>query len=245
MKFNTPDILALRSAIATAKLADIDLVVISEGKIRGLSESRNAAIISDLHLSIDANIQLGITRLSELGKRLSLFGDDLSLEAEISGEIKIRKLSIKGARNTKIEFRCTDVAMLDKKYPKANNDIPGTVITFTKPEVALISKGIKTLGAEQVTLQVKRDGTVHIESSDASNDRFETELSNPAEFIEDSYASVFNYSTSSSGVFLTLLEHSVKEENTTQVVMMKSGNVGITVNKHMILAIPRIQQNGV
>jgi len=225
--------------LAACKLADIDLAVISEGKIRGLSESRNAAIISELELSIDPAIQLGITRLSELSKRLELFGEDVLIEGELTGENKVRKLSIRG-KSGKIEFRCTDVAMLDKKYPKANNDTPATVVTLQKPEVALIAKGVKTLGAEQLTIQIKRDGAIHIESVDTSSDRFETDLSTPAEFIDDAYPSVFNYNTTNSGVFLSLLEHSVREADSTQLVVMRSGNVGIKAYGHDIIAIPRI-----
>jgi len=232
--------LALRGALAACKLADIELAVISEGKIRGLSESRNAAIISALPLSIDPTVQLGVTRLSELSKRLALFGEEILLEAELTPEQKIRKLGIKGKAG-KIEFRCTDVAMLEKKYPKANNDVEGVVLTFTKPEVAIISKGVKTLGAEQLTIQVKRDGAIHIESVDSSSDRFETDLATPAAFVEEPYPSVFNYNTSNTGVFLSLLEHSVREADTTDLVMMKSGNIAIAVHGHTVLAIPRIQ----
>jgi hypothetical protein len=235
MKLTLEDNVKLKSAFAACKLADIDLAVISEGKIRGLSESRNAAIISALPLSISPDMQLGITRLSELAKRFSLFGDDVSIEAELAGENKIKKLLIK-AKSGKIDF-----SMLEKKYPKANNDVEGTVLSFTREEVQLISRGVKTLGAEQMTIQVKRDGAVHIESADSSSDRFETDLCTVAEFVEDPYPSVFNYNTSSSGVLLGLLEHAAKEAETVQLIMMRSGNIGITVHGHTILAIPRIQ----
>jgi hypothetical protein len=113
-------------------------------------------------------------------------------------------------------------------------------VTLQKPEVALIAKGVKTLGAEQLTIQIKRDGAIHIESVDTSSDRFETDLSTPAEFIDDAYPSVFNYNTTNSGVFLSLLEHSVREADSTQLVVMRSGNVGIKAYGHDIIAIPRI-----
>jgi len=239
VKLTTEDNRKLRAAIAACKLADIDLAVIAEGKIRGLSESRNAVIFSDLVLSIDPEIQLGITRLSELDKRLALFGDDILVEGDLTDAKKVRKLAIRGKAG-KIEFRCTDVAMLDKKYPKENHDVPGTVITFSKAEIALISRGVKTLGAEQLTIQVKRDGAVHIESLDTSNDRFETDLVTNADFIDDAVSSVFSYNSSSSGVLLGLLEHTVKDAESSQIILMKSGNIGVTVFGFDIIAIPRI-----
>jgi hypothetical protein len=241
MKLTSSDNLKLRAALAACKIADIDLAVISEGKIRGLSDSRNAAIISNLDLSFGKEIQLGITRLSELDNRLNLFGDDILIEGELTGEQKVRKLMIRG-KSGKIEFRCTDVSMLEKKYPKDSNDEPGAVITITKPEVVIISRGVKTLKADQLTIQVKRDGTVHIESADSSNDRFETGLSTLAAFIDDDYPSVFSYNTSSSGVLLSLLEHAVREQDEVQIILMLSGNIGITVHGHSIIVIPRITQ---
>lgn len=243
MKLTTADNLKLRTALAACKQAGINLAVIWEGKIRALSESRTAAIISELQLSIDPNIQIGITRLSELVARVSLFGDDIVIEGEETADQKVRKLIIRGKAG-KIDFRCTDVAILDKQklFPKsAFGDDPAKVITLSKPEISLLSKGIKTLGAEMLTIQVKRDGTVHFESLDSSSDRFEMDLAAPAEFIDESYPSVTSYLTSSNGVLLTLLEHAVKEADSTQIVMMKSGNISLKVLGHDIFAIPRIQ----
>lgn len=239
MKLTATDNQKLRAAFAACRLADIDLAVVSEGKIRGLSESKNAAIFSQLELSIDPEIKWGITRLGELGKRLELFGDDVLIEGELNADKKVKKVSIRG-KTGKIEFRCTDIALLERKYPKNHNEQAGTVVTLTKPEVALISKGVRTLGAEQVTIQVKRDGLVHIESVDSSNDRFELDLATPAQFVDEENGSVTSYNTSSNGVFLKLIEHTVREEDKVDLVMMKSGNVEVRINGHIILAIPRI-----
>ena len=239
MKLTASDNQKLRAAFAACRLADIDLAVVSEGKIRGLSESKNAAIFSELELSIDPAITLGVTRLSELEKRLSLFGDDILIEGEINDAKKVKKLSIKGKAG-KIEFRATDIALLERKYPKAHSEEVGTVVTLSKTEVALISKGVRALGAEQMTIQVKRDGSVRIESVDSSNDRFEVDLETKADFIEDELPSVNSYNTSSSGVILKLIEHTVRDSDTTQLMVMKSGNIGLKIFGHDILAIPRI-----
>lgn len=239
MKLTATDNQKLRAAFAACRVADIDLAVISEGLIRGLSESKNAAIFSPLELSIETDIAWGITRLSELSKRLELFGDDILIEGELNASKKVKKIGIKGKAG-KIDFRCTDIALLERKYPKAHSEQCGTVITMTKPEVALMVKGVKTLKAEQVTIQVKRDGLVHIEAVDSSNDRFEIDLSTPAEFVDEPVGSVFSYNTSSTGVFLNLVEHTVREADSTTLQVMRSGNVGLKIYGHDILAIPRI-----
>ncbi len=239
MKLNGTDNQKLRAAFNACRVADIDLAVVSEGKIRGLSESKNAAIISALELSIDPEITLGITRLADLNKRLDLFGEDILIEGEINDAKKVKKLTIRG-KTGKIEFRATDIALLDRKYPKAHSEEAAAVVKLSKSEVSLISKGVRTLGAETMTVQVKRDGTVRIESSDSSNDRFELEIAAQAGFVDEEIALVNAYDTSSSGVILKLIEHVARDADTATLAIMKSGNIMLNVCGHDILAIPRI-----
>jgi hypothetical protein len=247
MKFSPEDILKFRGAAAACRLAGIDHAVFMNGEIRSISDNRNAAIISELKLSIPPEVKLCVLRLGELDKRMQLFGEDVLVEGELTGENKVRKLSMRG-KHGKMEFRCTDLAMLESpssehKYPKTMNDAAGAVLTFTKPELALTVKAIKTLGAERITLQVKRDGFVHIESVDSSSDKFEADLSSEAEFIEDAYPSVHSYANGSGGVLLPLLEYLNREttEETCQIMLMRTGNLLFTVHKHNVYAIPRIE----
>ncbi len=239
MKLTASDNQKLRAAFTACRIADIDLAVVSEGKIRGLSESKNAAIISALELSIDPEITLGITRLSELSKRLDLFGEDILIEGEVNDAKKVKKISIRG-KSGRIEFRATDVALLERKYPKAHSEQAAAVITLSKPEISLIGKGVRTLGAETMTIQVKRDGSVRIESSDSSNDRFEMEVSSQAEFVDEETAIVNAYDTSSSGVILKLIEYAARDADSVSLAVMKSGNIMLNISGHDILIIPRI-----
>lgn len=238
MKFNTDDLRNLKLALMACKLSGIEAAVFSQGQIRGLGSKHNAAIFSPISLSIDPSISMGISKLADLEKRMALFGDDVLIEGELNDAKKARKLSIRG-KGGKIEYRCTDEKLIE--YPKTNNDEDGIVVTFTKPEVALIAKAVKTMGADKLVLQVKRDGSVHIECMDTNNDRFETDLSTLAEFVDEPYAVVNPYDTTSNGVFITMLESMVKESDTATLIVKKSGNVGMTIFGHSLLAIPRIQ----
>lgn len=238
MKFTSSDVHNLRVALMACKLAGLDTVVISNGLVRGLNEKRNAAVFSKIELSIDPAISIGITRLSELEKRLTLFGDLVLVEGELNDANKVRKLTIKG-KTGKIEFRCTDEKLI--MYPKEDNDEPGLVMTLTKGEVNLIAKGAKTLGVEALTLQVKRDGKVHFECADISQDRFEIDLENDAQFVDDAYPYVNPFDVSSGGVFLALLEHMAKDQDTVELIVMKTGNITLRAFGHEVRAIPRIQ----
>ena len=222
-------------------MANIDLAVITEGKIRGMSDSRTAVIFSDMELSIEPDVKWGITRLNELHKRLELFGERIQIEGELNNDKKVKKISIRGENaSSKIDFRCTDIVLLDKKYPKTHNEIGAVQITLTREDVSMLNRGVKTLGADRVTIQIKRDGEVHIESVDSSNDRFEFNLSTPAEFHDEPTGYANQYDTSSTGVLLNLLSHVVRDNDKAVVTMNQSGNIDILINGFHILAIPCI-----
>lgn len=240
MKFNKDDILKIRSALLACKIAGLDSVVISQGMLRGLSDKQHGAVFSTMALSIDPELDIGISKLGELEKRLTLFGEEIAVEVEITDAKKARKLTVKGHLG-KIEFRCTDSKLI--KYPKENNDEVMATVSFTKPEIALMVKGAKVMGAEQLVIQVKRDGGVHVEALDQNNDRFELDASMPAEFINDAYPSVNSFDTSSNGVFIAMLEHAAKDADTVTLELTRAGQFRVQAYGHTLLAIPRIQLN--
>lgn len=235
----TEDARLLRVALSACRIAGLDHAVIHEGMVRSLHDARVSAIISELRLSIDPELKLGIMRLSELEKRLSLFGDDVLIEGEVTGDKKIRKLMVRGKAG-RIEFRCTDVSLLDRKYPRSSNDQPKAVVTISKAEASLLSKGVRTLGAEQLHLQVKKDGQVRLESVDSSSDRFELELTAPAEFVDEAFTFVRPYITGTNGALLPLIEHAIKDQDQLSMVLMNTGNLSLTVAGHSMIAIPKI-----
>lgn len=240
MKLTESDLPKFRAALLACKVAGLDTVVISEGQLRGLGDKRNAAIFSELKLSIDPVISMGIARVSELEKRISMFGDLVEIELDVNDAKKVRKLNIRG-KGGKVEFRCTDEKLIT--YPKTNSDDVGAYVAFTRPEVALLAKGAKTLSVDQLTFQLKRDGSVHLECADAAMDRFEIDLETPAVFHpdQDPYPSVNPFDVSSGGVFLQLLEHMAKDSDTVMLELLKTGNIGMTVHGHKVFAIPRVQ----
>lgn len=240
MKLTPTDILELRKALMAARLAGVSSVVITNGYIAGVHDAHIAAIFSPIKLSIDSAISIGIMKLADFEKRLTLFGEDVLVEGEVNDAKKTRKLSIRG-KTGKIEYRCTDERMIT--YPKTNADEPGVLVTLTKAEVALISRGTKTLGGAQLTLQIKRDGLVHIESSDTNQDRFEVDIEAPATFIDEEapYPYVNSFDVSNNGAFLPLIENIVKESDTAELLVMRTGNISLKVYGHDVFAVPKAQ----
>lgn len=238
MKLTPEDVLALRAGLAAARLTGVADVVIANGHISGVHSAHIAAIFSPITLSIDPEISLGIMKLADFEKRLNLFGTDVLVEGEVTDSKKVRKLNIRGKAG-KIDFRCTDERLI--KYPKANPDEAGIVITLTKAEVQLISKGAKTLGATSLVLQIKRDGTVHIECVDTNKDQFQADVEAKAEFIDAVYPYVNSFDVSNNGALLPLLEHMVKEKDDARLVVTLTGNISLKAFGHDVFAVPMAQ----
>lgn len=235
MKFSPDDIRTLRTALSTAKIAGIDAAVITNGFLGGVHEKHSAVLYSPIKL-LEGTQSMGMTRLPELEKRLALFGDDVLIEGELNDAGKLRILRMKGKAG-KIEFRCTDERLI--KYPKSNPDAPNILLTFTKPEIALLSKGAKLMSSDGMVLQIKRDGGVHLECQDETNDRFEIDIEAPAKFLNDETTYVNTFDLGTGSPFMPLLEHMAKEADTVEIVIMESGNVSTTVHGHTVFAVPR------
>lgn len=238
MKLIDSDIPKLRGALQAAKHAGVTNVVITNGFIAGIHEKHIAAIFSPLDLSIAPEISFGISKLTELQKRLELFGDEILVEGEENDARKIRQLNIKGKAG-KIQFRCTDERMIT--YPKSNMDESDMIITVTRPEVALLATGARTLGAELLTIEIDAAGGVHFICKDTNQDSFETDLEAPAEFLDEAHPYRNPFDVSSGSVLLTLLEQLVKDADSAQFFVMKTGNLFLHAYGHDIFVIPRIQ----
>lgn len=237
MKLTPTDILNLRKALLAARYAGVDDVVITGGRIAGVHEGHISAIFSMVMLSIDPEITMGIKKLTDFEKRLNLFGEDVLVEGELSDAKKVRKLSMRGKAG-KIEYRCTDEKLIT--YPKTNPGDELMGITLTKPEIALLVKGTKTLGADGLVLQVKRDGTVHIECTDTNRDRFEIDIGSPALFSGDPQPYVNTLNVTNNGVFLQLLEQMVKDNDEAELVVFGT-KIGMKVFGHDVFVIPDAQ----
>lgn len=233
MIFNKTDIATLRSALLACKLADIENVVIHQGLIRGISEKETAIIFSNISFSFGDEVSFGITRISDLEKRLNLFTDDMSVEGEVSKNNEMRKLTFKQGRS-KIEFRCASFKLI--RYPKTMSDEDNGMMTISKDEVSFISRGVKTMNPESLSISIK-NGEVIFECSDASNDVFNTSLSNDCELENDGYFNSF--AVGSSGVIIPLME-SASKSGDVSLLVKKSGILSINVANHTVLIPPVI-----
>lgn len=237
MKLTSSDIAGLKAALAAAKAVEINLIVLADGKIMGANDKYDGAIVSDLSLSIPADVKIGIGagRVDELVKRLALFGDNVEAELKVSDKGEVSMITF-GAGRSKVQFRCTSMALLDKKYPKANADEPGAVITIDKNEVAQLVKAARGLSSEAVVIKVASSGEVLMQCADSNNDVFSIVLNKPAAFMGEPQTGVASYRAS---LLTALLDAGVRSEETMDIVIGQGGSLTGLVKGHALFIMQR------
>lgn len=234
MKFTNTDVDQLKQILAACKVVGVDGIVINEGKARGAKPSLDAAVLTDTTLSIDPALKIGIGRVSELDKRISIFQGTVDIEGKSNDAGDVTMLTLSSGK-TKVQFRCTSASLM--RYPKSNDDQPVAMITFTKTEIAQAQKAVKTLGSENIVLQISRAGTASLECSDSANDRFTIELEKEVEFVEEAEGIVQTYLA---GMFVDLIAEAAKDEVEVTIVLGEAGSITTTVKGQTLLIFSQI-----
>ncbi len=237
MNFTEADVEELRGILSLCKTVGIDSCVLSGGKVMGAASSRKLAIISETKLSIDPTVNVGIGRLIELEKRLSIFGGPVAISAEIGKSGEVSRITMQSGRS-KAQFRCTATGLI--KYPKSNDDIPLVVVTMSKAEVAQLVKAAKTFGAETMMFKIASSGDVHIECVDSTNDQFSTGTDKPAEFIGEADTVLFTYLVSYLG---TVLEVGTRDADSIDLVFGQAGSITALVRGVTLMVMPNINED--
>jgi len=234
MKLNNTDVEHLKSILSVCSLLGIEGIVITEGMARGAKVSLDAAILTDANLSMSEDLRLGIGRVTELEKRISIFQGPVDIDGKSNDAGDVSMLTLSSGKS-KVQFRCTNVNLI--KYPKSNEDTPVVAITFNKTEVQQAAKAVKTLGAENIVLQISRAGVAKLECSDSSNDRFEIEAEKEVEFIEEAEGIVQTYLA---GLLTSVLEAGCKDKEEITMILGEAGSLTLTVKGHTVLVMSQI-----
>jgi hypothetical protein len=236
MNLTNNDVEQLRAAFQICRVAGIDAVVVTDNQIRGVTPSTKMAVISPASFSFDSTIKLGIGRIGEFEKRLNIFAGAVEGEGKLNDANEVSVITL-GAGRSKVQFRCTSERLI--KYPKANDDDVVATITAKKSEVQQVSRAVKTLGAEQLTLAIGRDGAVKFECSSPTNEAFATEFDTKAEFESDPQGIVHIYEGDR---FATVLDAAARDAEEVTMVLGELGSLTISIKGHTVVALPEANQ---
>ena len=234
MKLTPKDIEELRTILSVCKTLGIEGIILNEGRVRGAKPSLDVAIISDTNLSISEALRVGIGRVSELDKRLGIFGADINVDGKCNEAGDVSMLTMTAGK-TKLQFRCTSVALM--RAPKSNDDVPVCTIKVTKAEAALIAKASKTLSAETIVLYVNRAGAAKLECSDSAKDKFEIELSNQVKYADEEQSLVQTYLA---GLFVDVIDQGTRDTEEIDLIVGEVGSITAALKGHTVMIMPRL-----
>jgi hypothetical protein len=229
MNLTNNDLNILRESFAVCRLLGVDAVVVTEGKIRGISQDSKAAILTDAQFSFDSSIKIGIGRIPELEKRLNIFSTAAVADAKVNDNNDVVMLKIKGGKAA-VEFRCTAPKLI--RYPKENADTASCTIKLTKDEVQQIVRGIRSMAAETSTVAVTRAGVVKVECASPTNEAFEIELDAAADFENDQQGIVHIYSAPR---LANILDAAIKSYDEVALQIGEYGSITSVINGYQLV----------
>lgn len=236
MNFTNNDIEQLRDAFQICRIAGIDAVVVTENMIRGVTQTTKMAVISEASFSFDPTIKIGIGRIGEFEKRLNIFSGAVEGVAKLNDSNEASMITL-GTGRSKVQFRCTAEKMI--KYPKSNEDELVVLIKASKAEIQQVTRAVKTLGAESLTIAVTRTGAVKFECSSPTNESFSSDVESTASFENDPQGIVHIYEGDR---LATVLEAAARDQEEIQIGIGEFGSLTLAIKGHIVIALPNANQ---
>ena len=237
MKLSNQDVAALATILSTCAVAGIESIIIEDGVVRGASEARTAAIISDVDVPRLPQA-MGLSRLGALKQRMDLLSSGgASIEVHESAHGQISALEIVSGRS-RARFRCTSTQLI--KAPRTINGQATARVFLTRTESKMVLDAVRVMGAKRAALCLRNDGQVAFEMVDSTNDIFKVDLENPIEELSGERAASVNYYPAD--VFASVLRAAQSESDFTVLEISDIGCVILQVSGHSITLLPQINE---
>lgn len=201
----------------------------------GINDKGDAAIISEV-TGLSQELKMGIGRVDELMKRLAIISTNTEGELKLNdkGEAVLITLS---SNRSKLQFRCSSLSMLEKKYPKENADTPEVVVTISKDEADFLLKGVRAFSAETVLVKISTGDEVQLECVDSNNDKLTQVAAAKAERVGDETGViVFSYRAD---IFAKVLAEATRDGADAAIVIGTEGTATIEARGHALILMPR------
>lgn len=171
MKLDAITISYLQTVVKTAKLVNIDSVIIEPNIVRAIADDNSVVILQNKDVPDMPFGSIGMNRLDTFNSRYELLRtqEKFGVEVDIDEDAKCVRAIIMKAKGTKIDYRCAKPQTI--KAPRQINDTLKHRVKMNGDTVVLLNKAVAAMsGPEHVTL-ISNEG-VSLELSDINNDTF-------------------------------------------------------------------------
>lgn len=223
----------IKTALQVATIGGIESIIIEDGFLRGVNDSKSFAIISDNKIP-NFPQKIGVTRLSTLLKRLGLFTQDTSVNAKETDRGEISMLEFSSGRN-KMQFRCTSSMLI--KAPKSINDTAKFALVLSTDEASTLVNSVRVMGSKKILLIIDANKQARFEVKDESNDMFKFDLSNPIVADTDVSSCIFSYP---SDMIVSVFSKLDKEA---PVIVGEMGTIKTFISSHEVTILPTVNED--
>ncbi len=240
MKLSRADAVNLNNLLATAAIAGIESIVIDNGFASGYTNQKTIFVSNSEEIP-KLTQKIGLGRINHLRSRLDLVASnsDMYIDAKESDRGEISMLELISGK-TKIQYRCMATSLI--KAPKGSGDDGWRIVNINKTQSQLILNSVKVMGAKDLTLIIKKEGTIIFQISDAIHDQMTVELDNLIENIEevdpnDVQSVIYKYETD---VLLPLLRAAQTNDGEISFLVGAEGTVHLILNDHSIYVLQQM-----
>jgi len=163
------------NVVKTAKLVNIDNIIIEPGLVRAMNDGRTVVLRSAENVPDLPFSSIGITRINDILARYEIVSkiDGFYVEAKTDSDGEYATQLILKAKRTKVDYRCGDPRTLNA--PKQINDVMCHNVELSESVVEMLVKGAAAMGSENVSFISDNDGVV-FKLADDNKDIFKCEF---------------------------------------------------------------------
>ncbi len=184
MKLDAISLEYILNVVKTAKLVNIESVIIEPNAVRAIKQDDSSVVILQTTDVPDMPFgSIGMTRLDVFNSRYELLRtqDNFSIDVQIDEDANCARSIIMKAKGTKTDYRCAKPIAI--KAPKQLNDTVKHRVQMNSESALLMQKGISAMqNPEHITI-ISNDNGVSFEFSDINNDKFEHTFMEKAECL--------------------------------------------------------------
>lgn len=188
MQLSTDSIQKLQQLITIAQTAEIDRIIIEDGKVRGISEDKSVVLFSETNVPDFGFPSIAFNRLGTLASRLALVktADTVVIDSKKGkNDLEVGMLDISWA-GAKVQYRCADPVTAGQGAPKVLRDPNLWSVNVDTKQIPMIVNALRSMKADRVNLNTRTGSEVFLELVEpGSNDVFTITIASGAEFLQD------------------------------------------------------------
>lgn len=189
MKLDPNTVAYILNVVKTARLVDIDNVIIEPDKVRGMDSNNTVVLFQDEDVPDMPFGSIGLTRLDVLMARYEIASSQsgFTIDAVVNDDEDWTRSIVMKSKGTKVDYRCGQPNQI--KAPRQITDKMLNTVSLNSEAVVLLQKGMAAMSAEQVSI-ISNEG-VSFELVDVGSDVFKHTFADDAEPIGDNTDTTF------------------------------------------------------